>query len=253
MSTVEKSVYVSAFTIDFSAARVDPDTGDWVSADLCALMGQEMATTATIALHAQTGHPRSLVYVINSAHLRVLAGRFRLAGQPAEYVESDLVVGEARQAFDRLLIGSIRALIARRAYVGGPPITGIDAVILVRPTRIRDAFLAFLQRLEVNIVIDVGDNIRRLGTPDNWRVSIIEGKATDTLRDPYLDRLATMSTREIQKWAEGNPQRLELGRVAKNFNPGWVRFAQEGWLNRQVKSRGGPTRSDEPRPARNRT
>jgi hypothetical protein len=237
------AVFVPAFTIDLSAARVDPDTGDWVTGDLFDLMGQDMVTTMAIALHEMAGHPRALAYACGSAHLRVLAARFRLAGQSSEFIESDFERAKIRQTYERLVAGRIRLLVTRSPYVNGPAIGGIDAVLLARPTRLQETFHTFLGRLQPAIsIIDLADNIRRHGTPEGWAPNIIEGEPQRVLRDPHLDRLATMSAPEIQRWAEGDFTRLELGRIAKGYARGWSEHSRRGWLDKQVRVRGGPVR-----------
>jgi hypothetical protein len=121
---IDVAVFVPAFTIDLSAARVDPDTADWCVDDLFDLMGQDLATTAAIALHEMAGRPRTLAYACGSAHLRVLTARYRLAGQSSEFVESDLELTKVREVYDRLLTDRIRILVTRRPYTDGPSITG---------------------------------------------------------------------------------------------------------------------------------
>jgi hypothetical protein len=90
--------------------------------------------------------------------------------------------------------------------------------------------------------------------PEGWSPSIIEGEPREVLRDPHFDRLAVMSAPEIQHWAKGDFSRLELGRIAKGYKPGWSEHSQRGWLDKQVKARDGPVRPEERlRPARERT
>jgi hypothetical protein len=117
---------------------------------------------------------------------------------------------------------------------------------LGRPTKLKDSFLAFLRRLQAGTnVIDLADNIRLHGTPEDWHTSLIEGEAVNVLRDPRLDRLGTMSAPEIQRWAAGDLTRLELGRIAKGYKLGWSEHSRRSWLDKQIRDRNGPVRPEE--------
>ena len=113
--------------------------------------------------------------------------------------------------------------------------------MLARPTRLAEPFVAFLTRLQAPVcVIDLALNRERLGIPSNWEPELVSGAATDLIVDPMLDRLATLSVSQVQRWAEGDRGRLELIAKARGYKAGWVEISAKAWLDTQVKHRAWP-------------
>jgi hypothetical protein len=171
-----------------------------------------------------------------------------LAGYRCRFAES-YPITDARAAFEELITGRLDLLVTRRPYSPGPPIP-LNAVMLANATRLKVAFLDYLGRFQPSAgtlsIIDLVGGIGRHGAPSNWAVEIVESTIPNVVRDPRLDRLATMSASQIQTWAEGDYTRLELGRIARGFKPGWSEHSRRGWLDKQVK-RDRTVRQKEPR------
>jgi hypothetical protein len=246
-------IFRPRYTIDLTGVRIDESSGDYVTGDSAELMMLARVNAEAIALYRLAGSPACIGYVTTSAHLRVLDAHFRLAGTNSRFVESHSP-DEARVAYDALLCGRLTLVIARSPYIAGPAIP--TAVMLVRPVRSKEAASAFLSRLQPSssggiVVVDLADVTRQHGIPENWQADVIIGEPQDCLRLPMLDRLSTMSASQIQGWAEGSYDRLELGRIARGFKSGWSQHSQRGWLDKQVKARGSPVRpGGTPRPPR---
>jgi hypothetical protein len=235
MTTV--SIYTPSYSLDFAGVRVDPGTDDWRTDDLATIMLAPTVIAAGIALHELAGRPSVVAYAPGPAALRVFDSRFRLAGRRSRFVESDYLAGEAQQAVADLRTGNLEVLVTRRAYQPGPPLANI-AVLLARPTRLKEPFLAFLSRLQPSAsIIDLSFNCELHGVPAGWETRQIVGKTSEVVVDPMLDRLALLSVAEAQNWAQGDRGRLELVAAARGFKPAWIEHAARGWLNKQVKTR----------------
>ena len=240
-------IYTPAYVLDLCTVRGDGD--DWNVNDLAVLMFEPQVQAAVVALHEMAGQPPTIVYVAGAAALRVYAARFRLAGRPSRFIESDTQAAEIVQATDDLAAGRLNVLVTRRPYQAGLPIPPGTAVLLARPTRVAESFLDFLDRLQAGPdtpirLIDVAQNIERLGVPSGWDVHQVKGETPDVVYDPVVDRLSLMSGPQIAAWAEGNEDRLRLAAKARGFKSGWVEHARRGWLAKQVKKRTGPSRPE---------
>jgi hypothetical protein len=243
-------IYSPAYGLDLRTVRIDPASGDWRVGDLAVIMLGPRVIAEAIALHELAGKPPTIVYAAGSAALRVLDSHFRLAGRISRYIESDYKPGEAQEAFTDLSTGRLDVLVTRRPYQTGPAIADV-AVMLARPTRLAESFVAFLTRLRAPVrVIDLALNCDRLGMPADWEPELVKGAATDLIVDAMLDRLGTLSVPQLQRWAEGDHGRLELIRKARGYKSGWVEISAKAWLDAQVKNRARPPPRADRRSAR---
>lgn len=233
------TIFAPDYELSLEGVRVDPDTEDWVAADLAAVMTSPIVSDAAVDLHARAGKPATLAYTADSVGLRVLTAAFRVAGVPASFIESALEPSKVKTAFDELTTGKVRVLAVRRPYGAGPAISGV-ALLLCRPTRCATSFLAFMARLSGDddaVVIDLVGNVDRLGVPPGWSVEKISVSSRIVVADPVIARLGTMNTTACQRWAEGDHDRLVMIAKAKGYKPGWIDHAQQGWADKQVRGR----------------
>lgn len=127
---------------------------------------------------------KTIVYCVNKEHARKTAKEFEKAGYKAESIDSDDNTKERAEIMERFRKGETKILCNCAIMSEGISINDLEGVILLRPT---SSYALFIQQSmrgmrvdhknpnKVAIIIDMVNNFRKHGLPDEEREFTLEG------------------------------------------------------------------------------
>jgi superfamily II DNA or RNA helicase len=139
---------------------------------------------------------QAVIFCVNIEHSIAIAEHFKAAGIIAQHLDGTTKSSTRSDVMTQFRDRQIQVLTNCSLFDEGLDIPSIDGVILARPTQSLSRFLQMVGRAlrpcegkDRAIIIDLADNYKRLGLPDDFRVWTLDGlekklrKHTKLVRD----------------------------------------------------------------------
>lgn len=134
---VPVSSYAVTCDMDFSAARVSRETGDFIFNDplLSALEASNWKQVITSAWLEHARGRKTIAFCASIDHSRQLAAAFQALGVSAVHLDHHATVKERKAALDAFRAGETRVLCNVGLFTEGYDEPGIECVLMARPTQ----------------------------------------------------------------------------------------------------------------------
>lgn len=230
----------------YAPPGVDPTglhvrAGDYVTSEAALLMDKPAITGDVIQHYRRLADgKRAVVFCVSIQHSENVARQFNDAGIPAKHVDGATPTEERRAALEDFRSGKLCVLTNVNIFTEGVDVPGMEAVILLRPTRSLAMYLQMIGRAlrpaegKTALILDHVSAVQMHGFPDEKHEWTLYGKARTGRaandneqvpvirictacyaafkplpKCPYCDTIAVLGQREI-KQREG-----ELAEIAR--------------------------------------
>lgn len=168
-------------TADLSGLRTR--MGDYIPSELSERIDRpSLVGDAVIHYKRYVDGKRALVFAVSIKHSQHVVAQFNSAGIPAEHVDGECSMEYRDAAMKRFQNGETLVISNVSLFGEGLDIPGIEAVILLRPTRSVGLYIQQSGRAlrpspgkETAIILDHSNNCRTHGLPDEDREWTLEG------------------------------------------------------------------------------
>jgi len=176
----------------YAPPGVDPTglhvrAGDYIPAEAAALMDKPRITGDAISHYQRiAAGKRAIVFCASIQHSQNVAEQFAAAGIPARHVDGTTPTDERRAAMEDFRAGRILALTNVGIFTEGVDVPGMEACILLRPTRSLALYLQMVGRVlrpaegKTALIIDHVNAVQMHGLPDAPREWTLYGQAKRT-------------------------------------------------------------------------
>jgi superfamily II DNA or RNA helicase len=126
---------------------------------------------------------RTLIFCVSIEHSKNVVRQFQIAGMLAAHVDGDTPYDERDRIMKKFERGEIRVLSNVDLFGEGLDISGIEALLVLRPTQSRSLHRQMIGRClrthpgkDYAIIMDAAGNMQRHGLPDEEIIWSLEGR-----------------------------------------------------------------------------
>lgn len=219
--------YFAPTRLDLDGVRTDSKTGDYVAADVAAVMDGAAIYGDVVANYREKlqGMP-AVLFAVDVKHSIMIRDRFREAGIRAEHVEADTPASERKRVMDDVESGICQVVCNVGILTTGVDMPALRGVILCRATKSRNLYVQMIgrgtriaERKDSFIVLDHANNVAAHGFVENEPDVDLDGVKP---RDPSDEQPCQCEQcygcfYAAEAWTEANPELAALGKQGRSY------------------------------------
>lgn len=221
-----KPRYFAPTKLNLDDVRTDSKTGDYVAADLAAVMDGAAIYGDVVANYRDRVKGPAVLFAVDIKHSLMIRDRFREAGFRAEHVEANTPDGERKRVLRDLETGACQVVTNVGILTTGVDMPELRAVILCRATKSYNLFVQMVGRgtrvtpdKREFIVLDHANNVAAHGFVEQEPVVDLDGVPSKGKCDeqPCQCESCYGCFFPGDIWSENNPELAAIGKSGRDY------------------------------------